>query len=299
MTFEIGLVFVIIGMALYLFASQRLPLDITALLILVIVMGIPIVFHSEWLLARGINLASAFPTVSEGLSGLSSTATVTVLCMFILSSGIQRSGLVHVIGKRVFPLVGKSEIRQILAIALLVGPVSGFINNTAAVAMAIPLILDITRRNGGQASRLLLPLSFFGMMGGTLTLIGTSTNILASAILKNDSSFGRELEMFEFTTLGLVVLGVGLVYFLTIGRLLMPKRDAAPIGHPEKDTFVVEVRVVDEALVDKTLEEFRFAERNAVDVLRLIRNGSVLVKRAETTKIALGDVIQLRATSGM
>src|SRR5690606_5901088 len=110
----------------------------------------------------------AFPSVSEGLSGLSSPATITVLCMFILSAGIQRSGLVHAIGKRLFPLVGKSEIRQILVIALLIGPISGFINNTAAVAMAIPLVLDMVRRTGGQASRVLLPVSFFGMLGGTL-----------------------------------------------------------------------------------------------------------------------------------
>jgi hypothetical protein len=87
MTVEIALVFLIIVCALYLFATETLPIDVTALAILVTVMAIPILFHSEWLLVRGVDLKAAFPTVSESLSGLSSTATVTVLCMFILSGG--------------------------------------------------------------------------------------------------------------------------------------------------------------------------------------------------------------------
>lgn len=296
MTVEIALVFLLIAAALYLFASERFPLDITALLILVTVTGIPIVFHSDWLLSRGVDLQSAFPTVAEGLSGLSSPATVTVLCMFILSAGIQRSGLVHALGKRIFPLVGKSEIRQILVIALLIGPISGFINNTAAVAMAIPLVLDMVRRNGGQASRVLMPVSFFGMLGGTLTLIGTSTNILASVILKDDPTFGREIGMFEFTHLGLIVLGVGLVYFLTVGRFLMPKKDAAPIAKTEDDVFLIEVRVVDDSkLIGQSVEEAKFGDANGGTVLKLVRDSAVHIKRAAAIKLQAGDLLQVRA----
>ncbi|MEQ8993365.1 MAG: hypothetical protein RLO46_16225, partial [Pseudomonadales bacterium] len=87
MTIEIALVFAIVAAALYLFASEKLPLDVTALLILVTVMAVPIVFHSAWLVDRGVDLRAAFPTVAEGLSGFSSPATITVLCMFILSTG--------------------------------------------------------------------------------------------------------------------------------------------------------------------------------------------------------------------
>ena len=110
--------------------------------------------------------------------------------MFILSGGIQRSGLIHMLGKRLFPLVGNSEVRQIIVIGIMVGLVSGFINNTAAVAISIPLVLDMARRSKLRASRVLIPVSFFGMLGGTLTLIGTSTNILASAILADDPAWG-------------------------------------------------------------------------------------------------------------
>ncbi len=295
MTVEIALVFTIIAAALYLFASEKLPLDVTAILILITLIAIPLLFHSQWLLDRGVDLEAAFPTVREGLSGLSSTATVTVLAMFILSAGIQRSGLIHVLGKRLFPLVGSSELRMILIIAALVGLISGFINNTAAVAVAIPLILDMARRLKMQASRLLMPVSFFGMLGGTLTLIGTSTNILASSILAEREDFGRQIGMFEFTHLGLIVLGVGLVYFITVGRWLMPKRDLVRLGNDE-ERFIIELGITaDSPLVDQTLEDREFALKASVEVLKLVRGDTVHIKRAERVHLRADDIIQVHA----
>ena len=297
MTVEIALVFIIIGVALYLFATEKLPIDVTALAILVTVMAIPILFHSEWLLERGVNLQAAFPTVAESLSGLSSTATVTVLCMFILSGGIQRSGLIHMLGKRLFPLVGNSETRQIIVIGLLVGLVSGFINNTAAVAIAIPLVLDMARRSNLLASRVLLPVSFFGMLGGTLTLIGTSTNILASAILADDARVGRELAMFEFAHLGLIVLGVGLIYFLTIGRWLLPRSDARPLESGVDESFIIELSVTrDSSLLGKSLQESKFETHAGVSIMKLTRGEQTWIKRARSITLDTGDIIMVDAT---
>ncbi len=297
MTFEILLVFLIIAVALYLFATEKVPVDVTALGILVTVMAIPLVFHSSWLLEHGVDLQAAFPTVSESLSGLSSTATVTVLCMFILSGGIQRSGLVHLLGKKLFPLVGHSETRQIIVIGVMVGLVSGFINNTAAVAIAIPLVLDMAHRSGVKASRVLIPVSFFGMLGGTLTLIGTSTNILASAILADDPGVSRELGMFEFTHLGLIVLATGVVYFLTIGRWLLPKEDARPLQRDNEESFVIELCVPDDSpLCGQTLEQARFEEHSGAKVIKLTRDEFSWVKRALSTEVREGDVILVRAT---
>jgi len=297
MTIEIALVFLIVACALYLFASERLSPDITALVILVTVVALPLLFHSQWLVERGVDLRAAFPTVSEGLSGLSNRATVTVLCMFILSAGIQRSGLIHVLGKRLFPLMGGSELRRIAIIALLVGPVSGVINNTAAVAMTIPLVLDMAHRSGVPAARMLMPLSFFGMLGGTLTVIGTSTNILASALLKDVPSVGRELTMFEFSHLGLMVFAVGLLYFATIGRWLLPLKDAAAPEREVADLYAAELEVrEDGALLGKTLKQAEFAERTGVEVIKLLRGGQSRRKQAQTTTLEAGDVIVVRAS---
>lgn len=296
MTTEIALVFLIIAAALYLFASEKLPIDITAILILVTLMIIPLIGHSTWLLDRGIDLKSAFPSVPEGLSGLSSTATVTVLAMFILSAGVQRAGLIHVLTKQLAPLVGNSELRLIIVIAALMGISSGLINNTAAVAVGIPLVLDLARRLKLQASRLLIPLSFFGMMGGTLTVIGTSTNILTSSILNDMPAFGREIGMFEFTHLGLIVLATGLLYFLTIGRLLMPKKDSKQIEAEAAERFILELAIPEGSpAVGQTLEESEFPTQHSVEVLKLVRGDDSRVKRALTTRIKAGDILQVRA----
>lgn len=295
MTVEIALVFVIIGIALYLFATEKFPLDITAILILITVIAIPLLFHSQWLLDRGVDLQSAFPTVAEGLSGLSSTATVTVLAMFILSAGIQRSGLIHTLGKRLFPLMAGSELRQILVIAILIGLVSGFINNTAAVAIAIPMVLDMASRSGSLASRMLLPVSFFAMLGGTLTLIGTSTNILASAIIADTPAFGREMGMFEFTHLGLIVWATGLVYFLTLGRWLMPQQDASKQPSQDDELFVVELRIPQTSgLIGQSLDAGRFEIKTATQVLKFIRGAQSRIKHAATAELLHGDVVQVR-----
>ncbi|WP_376696680.1 SLC13 family permease [Wenzhouxiangella sp. EGI_FJ10305] len=297
MTVEIALVFIIIGIALYLFASEKLPLDVTAFLILITVIAIPQLFHSEWLLQRGIDLESAFPTVREGLSGFSNPATITVLAMFILSSGIQRSGLIHSVGKVLGPLMGGSETRQLIIIALLVGPVSGLINNTAAVAVAIPLVLDMARRSGSKASRMLMPLSFFGMLGGTLTLIGTSTNLLASSLLADDPAFGRQIGMFEFLPVGIVVLATGLVYFLTLGRWLLPASDRVNVHDEAESKFIFEARVASGSnLVGKSLSEADFETRHDVDALKLVRGRESWVKKAATTRLKVDDIVHLSGT---
>ncbi len=292
MTFEIALVFLIIACGLYLFASQKLPVDVTALTILVTVMAIPQLFHSQWLMDRGVDLKSAFPTIPESLSGFSSTATVTVMCMFILSGGIQRSGMINLLARKLIPLIGNSEIRQIIVVAAMIGVVSGFINNTAAVAIAIPLMLNLAKSNNFKASRVLIPLSFFGMMGGTLTVVGTSTNILTSSILADNPAFNRPLMMFEFTHIGILVLLSGLIYFLTIGRWLMPREDANPVANEDEQKFVSELAVTNGSnLIDQTLEEANFETDTGVKVMKLIRGGKVWRKKATKTTIKADDVI--------
>ncbi len=295
MTLEIALVFLVVAGALYLFASQKLPLDIAAFLTLVTVVAIPLIGDQPWLRARGIDLPAAFPTVAEGLSGFSSTATITVLAMFILSAGIERSGLIYLLGKRLFPLVGSSELRVVLMIAVLVGLLSGVINNTAAVAVAIPLVLELARRGGLQATRLLIPVSFFGMLGGTLTLIGTSTNILAAALLRDTPAFGRQLTLFEFTHLGLIVLATGLIYFLSVGRWLLPARDPVELQGKEKPGYLVELRVTEDSpLVGRSLTDSGFMQRTGVELVKLVRGNSTHIDRAATMGIAGGDILLVR-----
>lgn len=300
MTVEIVLVLLVTAAALVLFATERMPVDMVAILLMVTMIAIPLFLGNiPFLLRHGIDLKAAFPTIEEGLSGLSSPATITVLAMFILSAGVQRSGLVHELGKRIFPIVGNSELRQVLMLALVVGTVSGFINNTAAVAVMLPMVMDLAKRSKRSPAKLLMPLSFLAQLGGTLTLIGTSTNLLVASIVADpERGFGKVIGMFEFTKVGLIVLGAGILYFVLIGRWLLPDRPLPGAGKGDGEShFLVELRVPEGSnLIGRTLAKSGFITKQGAELVRLQRGETAWRSDAERQPLAAGDVLLVRAT---
>ncbi|MEF8886545.1 MAG: SLC13 family permease [Haloarculaceae archaeon] len=297
-------VFVLILLALVLFALEPVPVDVTALTILVALLLVDPVTQGladAGLLAEpvyvlrspGEELAAA---TTRGLSGFASSATITVLAMFILSGGVQRTGVIQRLGEWVAGLTGDSERRQVGATIGIVSPLSGFINNTAAVAILMPMVSDLAHKTRNSPSKLLLPLSYASMFGGMLTLIGTSTNILASELYAEFS--GRPFSMFEFTQLGVVVTVVGAAYLLTVGRWLTPARIrpeddlTAEFGLEEYLTEVV-VRE-DSVLVGKTVSEGLSSVEFDVDVLQLVRDGRAFAEPLDPKTVHAGDVLAVR-----
>ena len=181
MTPDIILVLCILGGAVALFMSEKLPIDMVALL------------------ALGAVLATGLVSAREAVSGFSNFATVTVAAVFVLSSGLQRNGALGVLG-RVLLRFGDSSKVLMIAIMIIVGLVSAFINNTAAVAVFLPLVIAVAARRKIAASRLLMPMSFASQFGGVCTLIGTSTNLLVSSI-SEEAGYGA-FGMFELGKLG-------------------------------------------------------------------------------------------------
>ena len=297
-------VFVLILAALVLFATEPVPVDVTALTILVaLVLVDPVTqgMADAGLLAGpvyvlrspGEEVAAA---TARGLSGFASSATITVLAMFILSGGVQRTGVVQRLGERVAGLTGDSEGRQVAATIGIVSPLSGFINNTAAVAVLLPMVSDLAHKTRNSPSKLLLPLSYASMFGGMLTLIGTSTNILASELYAEFS--GRPFSMFEFTQLGVVVTVVGAAYLLTVGRWLTPTRiepEADLTSEFGLEEYLTEVVVRDDSvLVGKTVSEGLSAAEFDADALQLVRNGRAFAEPLEPKTIRAGDVLAVR-----
>lgn len=231
-------VFAVVAGALVLFATERVPVDVTAIGVMVallLVEPVTELLADVGLLTERLYVlhrpGDAVDPLTVGLSGFASTATITVLAMFILSAGVQRTGVVQILGAKIAGLTGDSETRQLGATVGIVGPISGFINNTAAVAILLPMVTDLAHKGNTSPSKLLMPLSFASMFGGMLTLIGTSTNILASELsgrlaVENPARYGalHEFSMFEFTQLGAILLVVGSLYLMTIGRWLVPAR---------------------------------------------------------------------------
>ena len=291
----IAVVFLVVLCALVLFVTEPVPVDITAIGVMVALLLIQPA--SSMLAAAGVLtdpvvLFADYP--GDALSGFSSGATLTVLAMFILSDGVQRTGVVQRLGARIASFTGESQNRQLGATIGVVAPISGFINNTAAVAILLPMVTDLAERGGTSPSKLLLALSYASMFGGMLTLIGTSTNILASdfARLLIDGRDG--IGMFEFTGLGVVLLLVGSAYLLTVGRWLTPARipvDADRVSEFDLSDHLAFVRVRSESpAVGAPLDEFD-AEHDEIRLLQLRRDGEARAGPHADVPIEAGDVL--------
>ncbi|GAA0234110.1 SLC13 family permease [Halobacterium noricense] len=296
---EILFVFAVILAALVLFVTEPVPVDITAIGILVALLlsgPASLALANVGLLAEPFELVS----VEEGLSGFANPATLTVLAMFVLSEGVRMTGIVQRLGAFIARLTKGDETKQLGATIGVVGPISGLINNTAAVAILLPMVIDLAERGKTSPSKLLLPLSYASMFGGTLTLIGTSTNILASDLYATlaPADVARQFRMFEFLPLGAVLLVVGSIYLLTVGRWLTPARIAPRADLTEEfqmADYLTEVVVrEDSPLVGQRVETALSATEFDVDLVQLVRGNRTFLEPFGQKEIRAGDVFAVR-----
>lgn len=283
MTPEIALAFAILVGALIVFMLDVVPIDFVAfsIMALILVLG-PIL---------GV-------TPQEAISGFSNPATVTILAMFILSAGIYRTGLINRLGHTMIRIAGNSEMKQLLTVIFVVGPISAITNNTAAVAVLIPSVVTMAREHYRAPSKLLIPLSYFSQLGGAITLLGTATNVLASAIAVREGL--EPFGMFEFSHVGILVFTVGAVYILTIGRRLLPDRRVEPriATDYRMNEFVTDVIVLDDSpLLGKTLTESRLREKHDTHVLEILRDGRKLKHPIGNRTIEPWDILFIKTRS--
>lgn len=277
MTTDLVFVLAVLAAAVALFVTEALPVDLVALLILVAL------------------VLSGVITPEEGFAGFANPATVTVAAMFVLSAGIYQTGTLNVLGTRLTRLGSRSRPRATAAIMVGIGVISAFINNTAAVAIFMPIVIAAARESGVGASRMLMPLSFAAMFGGTLTLIGTSTNILVNRIALEHglAPFG----MFEFSRLGLLFFGAGTAYMLMVGMHLIPER--RPPGSLAEnfrmDPYLADLVLLPEsASVGKPLRETPLGLDIELDVLE-VRRGDAMYTPDSDLVLQAGDSLRIRA----
>ncbi|WP_439027800.1 SLC13 family permease [Haloarchaeobius sp. DT45] len=314
LTPEIIFVFALVLAALVFFATEPVPVDITALGIMVVLLATgPLTEQLArlGLIARPLYLlgsAETGPAPELGIAGFASTATITVLAMFILSDGVQRTGIIQILGRKIAAFTEDSETKQLTATMGVVAPLSGFINNTAAVAILLPMVTDIAHKGKTSPSKLLIPLSYASMFGGMLTLIGTSTNILASEVARDiatrdDAPVGSArladgFSMFEFTELGVVVAVVGFAYLLLVGRYLIPERIKAREDLTEEfqmADYLTEVEVrEDSPLVGQTVRDALVETDFDVDLVQLVRGNEVFLEPLGPKAIQAGDIFLVR-----
>ncbi|MFM2314417.1 MAG: hypothetical protein RLZZ04_3693 [Cyanobacteriota bacterium] len=265
--------------ALVCFIAEWLPVDITAICVAVVLILLGLV------------------TPDEGIAGFGNSATITVMAMFILSAGIARTGIVQVFRDLLLKWGGKSVTRQILVMGILVGPITAFINNTAVVAVFLPIVEEWCKKRGISPSKLLMPLSFVTVLGGMITVIGTSTNVLASGIAK-DLGYG-EFHLFQFSALGLITFLIGLAYLAFIAPRLLPNRksltsDLVSEGYGLED-YVTEVIVSPTSkLIGQTFRSAQLQGDSQVDVLEIIRGQERLPQPVTNRTIRAEDILLVR-----
>ena len=196
MTSSIAIVLALLACGFVLFVIELFSIDVTAILLLTIL------------------LLLGYLSPSEAISGFSNPAVITIALLFILSHALEKTGLLEYLVVRINRLTSQSKSLGKTAYLLAIGFASAVVNNTAIVAIFIPVTIRMAQKFKISPSKLLIPLSYAAILGGTLTLVGTSTNLLVNSIY-SASGVVKPLGMFEFTKYGLILLGIGLVVFLS------------------------------------------------------------------------------------
>lgn len=278
---EIAIVLVLVLVVFVGFVREKLAPDVVAVL------------------AMGVLVATGILGTQEALSVFSSGAPVAIAALFVLSAALERTGVIDLIGRRVAAVGGKSPLRALVAMMLAVAVFSGFINNTPTVVVLTPVAISLAQGLGIAPSRLLIPLSFASIFGGTTTLLGTSTNLLVDEMAQTQglAPFG----MFEITALGYILALAGTLYMLLIGRHLLPDRPtlAQALPDPSRRHFLAEF-IIPEAssLIGRTPRKAGFGETESVELVDVIRGAISLGAEGFSSPLEAGDRVILRTNAG-
>ena len=265
-------VLVLMGLALFLFVTEMVRVDLVG-------MGLMV----------SLALLGLLPP-EQAFAGFAHPALLTVAAMFVLAAGLNRTGALAFVAERLIRASRGGPVLLLLLLMLTAAVMSAFINNTTVVVIMIPLVISLAQKFGTSPSRLLMPLSFASILGGTCTLIGTSTNLLVSGLAVDAGH--APLSMFELAPVGLAFTGVGIVYMLLIGRHLLPDRrpvSAAVQGGTHRE-YLTEIQVgAGSSLVGSTLTETVLTRHPDLSILQVVRGEQILWPPLDKVVIQAGD----------
>jgi di/tricarboxylate transporter len=273
-------VFAILLISVSLFITERLRVDLVAIMVLV-------------------SLAlTGLVTPTEALSGFSNLAVITVWAILILSEGLTKTGVATWVASLINRFAGTGEVRLTAILMLTVGVLSGFMNSIGVAALMLPAVIGLARKTGRPPSKLLIPLSFGALMGGMSTLIGTPPNLLISEALQSRGI--APFEMFDFTPTGVIVLLVGVVFVSLLGSRLLPssgfERGRNSLSGKElSETYGLKERLFiihlpdGSSLAGKTVLESRIGTALGLNLIAILRSGDMLLAPASGTILEAGD----------
>ena len=276
------------------FIFEWMQIEVTALavagmILLIDVIAVGAFGYSDFLLKEHNDI----------FAGLSNSAVIAIGSMFVLSRSLVKTGFLVFFADFMYKWAGRWKWFAIFVVLFIVSILSGLINNTAVVAIFIPFIMDICQRYHISPSKLLLPLSYAAIFGGTLTLIGTSTNLLVNSIIAENGTI-EPFGMFEFTKLGLIFLAIGTVYNIIAARWLIPSR-AITSSLTQKyhiTKYITEYKVTSESnIVSKSFDDIKQGLDYSVDIVKIMRGKEEISKNVEKIRIEIDDVILIRVNA--
>jgi len=272
MTLNIALLLFIIVVAVVLFSLEQLPTDVTAMSILLVLV-----------------ITGLLPS-EQAFAGFGSDTIIMIFGLLILTTTLVHTGVVDIIGRELLNFTGNRPRRLLVVIMVTVAVLSSFISNTATTALFVPITLSLARQMKLRASRLLMPLAFAAILASSVTLVGSSTNIVVSGILSQHAM--RPLGMFELTLVGLPIAAAGLGYMFIVGNRLIPDRgdERPPRESLDIRPYLSEVRIrAGSPLIGKTLAEANLGRDLDLTVLRIVRDKNRYLVPQADLKFATDD----------
>ncbi|HEU4595987.1 MAG TPA: SLC13 family permease [Pyrinomonadaceae bacterium] len=290
MTSDIAIVLALLVVAVVLFATEKIPIDVVTILLVI-----------------GLVLTGTL-SVGQAFAGFGNDIVITIAGLFILTGGLVKTGVVDVVGRRLHRIAGGNEFRLTTLIMFTAAACASVMKNTTTTAMFVPVVLGIAQRARVQPSKLLMPLAFGAILGGTCTLIGTSTNLAVSGALSRlgqsqeltqrfqiDPELLRPFSMFELTPVGIAIVAVGMLYMLVVGLRLLPARGGDEESLMEQyqiREYISEVIVRPESpLVGRTLAEANLSEILDLTVIGIIRGDTGRIAPRGEERIEAEDLL--------
>ena len=288
---QMWMTFAIIAAAIVLFASDWFELELVSL---ATIAALLLVFQLMPLNdAAGDNLLA--PDIL--LSGFANTALLTILALLVVGQGLHQSGALDGV-TQLLSTVRRSRAKMVIWSSLIAaGVMSAFLNNTPVVVMFIPIVAALANRYGPGAGRLLMPLSFITILGGMVTLVGSSTNLLVVGLVEKTTEF--EIGFFDFFMPGIILTAVGVVYVLVIVPLMLNRPSLTIKKHKFREgvKFLARIEVHSRhKLIGEKAYGGRFKGLRGITVRLVKRGGRILLPPFEDTVLQVGDIVQFAGT---